>query len=56
MSSQLKGHECNVSDDVCEECCEHQFDMDEGYMCLECGAQGDIGALIDSLEYTFEER
>lgn len=31
----------------CEACCEHDFDVDEGYMCLNCGAQGDYGDLID---------
>jgi hypothetical protein len=27
--------------------CEHEFDWEEGYTCLNCGKQGDIGALID---------
>jgi hypothetical protein len=31
----------------CPDCCEHQFDWDEGYTCLNCGEQGDVGALID---------
>lgn len=26
--------------DVCEECCEHEYDSSEGYMCLNCGADG----------------
>jgi hypothetical protein len=28
--------------------CEHEFDWDEGYTCLNCGEQGDIGGLIDA--------
>lgn len=27
--------------------CDHEFDWDEGYTCLNCGEQGDVGALID---------
>lgn len=48
---------CDVCNDIekypaCPECCEHEFDWDEGYTCLNCGAQGDVGRLIDSWEYT----
>lgn len=25
----------------CQECCEHDFDPDEGYICLNCGLEGD---------------
>lgn len=25
---------------VCESCCDHEFDSSEGFMCLECGAEG----------------
>lgn len=32
---------------VCPECCEHEYDWDEGGMCLNCGDQGDFGAVID---------
>lgn len=39
----------------CQECCEHEFDWDEGYTCLNCGLQGDIGELIDALEYGYGE-
>ena len=35
---------------TCPKCCEHEFDWDEGYTCLDCGMQGDIGALIDAEE------
>lgn len=31
--------ECNDSGKPCAECCEHEFDMDEGGMCLNCGAE-----------------
>jgi len=24
----------------CQECCEHEFDPGEGYMCLNCGKEG----------------
>ena len=34
--------------------CEHDFDADEGYTCLNCGAQKDIGELIDEAEYDME--
>lgn len=26
--------------DNCESCCDHYFDADEGFMCLECGKDG----------------
>jgi hypothetical protein len=42
--------------DYCSDCCEHQFDWDEGYTCLNCGEQGDIGGFIDALEYFYEDR
>lgn len=42
----MREHEpCEKSD--CQECCEHEFDWDEGYMCLNCGKQGDVGEAID---------
>lgn len=28
------------SGDSCSECCEHEFDSSEGYMCLNCGKEG----------------
>lgn len=39
---------------ACTACCEHDFDMDEGYTCLNCGEQGDYGDLIDAAEYRFD--
>jgi hypothetical protein len=39
--------ECDGLDEQCQACCEHEYDVDEGYMCLNCGKQGDIGRLID---------
>lgn len=41
----------DCQDAECEVHCEHAFDVDEGYTCLNCGAQGDIGELIDAAEY-----
>ncbi len=41
--------------DICQDCCEHEFDWDEGYTCLNCGKQGDIGEAMDAAEYTMEE-
>jgi anaerobic ribonucleoside-triphosphate reductase len=38
----------------CEDCCEHNFDSSEGYTCINCGKQGDIGALIDAAEYDMD--
>lgn len=32
-------HVCG-DDDVCEECCDHDFDADEGNHCLSCGKDG----------------
>ena len=26
--------------ETCEECCDHEFDADEGYHCLNCGKDG----------------
>lgn len=26
--------------EVCEQCCEHDFDSSEGYHCLSCGKDG----------------
>ena len=30
-----------VGGDPCVECCEHEFDPDEGFTCLNCGKQGE---------------
>lgn len=40
----LKAHQdagCPDDGISCPECCEHEFDWDEGYTCLNCGEQGD---------------
>lgn len=42
--------------DICQSCCEHDFDIDEGYMCLHCGKQGDYGELIDAAQAAMEDR
>lgn len=32
---------CNdVEDARCQECCEHEFDPEEGFMCLMCDKEG----------------
>jgi hypothetical protein len=41
--------DCN--DAECEVHCEHDYDVDEGYTCLNCGKQGDLGELIDAAKY-----
>lgn len=38
---------------TCPECCEHEYDWDEGGMCLNCGDQGDFGAVIDFAMETY---
>lgn len=35
---------------VCKKCCEHEYDLDEGYMCLSCGDEG-IDGLADAAEW-----
>ena len=42
--------------ETCQDCCQHQFDADEGYICLGCGLQQDIGELIDAAEYSMGDR
>ena len=46
--------ELDESAEALEEACEHEFDINEGYTCLNCGEQGDIGALIDATEYLYD--
>lgn len=36
----------------CRECCQHEYDWDEGFMCLNCGEQGDVGEAIDLAQMT----
>lgn len=31
--------EISDNQQICQECCEHSPDPDEGYMCLECGKE-----------------
>lgn len=46
MSRTKKEHKCECGaeletyQDSCEECCEHAFDPDEGYHCLNCSKDG----------------
>lgn len=39
----------------CQTCCSHEFDPDEGYMCLNCGLQKDIGEMIDAAMDRYDE-
>jgi len=34
-------HHNGKDESVCQDCCEHEFDPDEGYMCLNCSEQSD---------------
>lgn len=51
---------CNTSDGgtnaSCPACCEHEYDWSEGYTCLNCGHEGDVGGYIDSIEHLFVDR
>jgi len=38
------------------DCCEHEYDWDEGYTCLNCGEQGDPGEAIDAVMDSMEDR
>lgn len=31
---------CARGFDVCEDCCDHEYDADEGFICLNCGREG----------------
>jgi len=53
---RMQAHICNVTEDSCTRCCEHEYDWDEGYTCLNCGNQGDIGAYAYYLKDTKEDR
>lgn len=39
-----------------KESCEHEFDWDEGYTCINCGEEGDVGEAIDNAEYSQGDR
>lgn len=45
---------CPCDKPECQECCEHDWDMDKN-MCLECGLLYDVGAAID-WQRTINER
>jgi hypothetical protein len=30
----------HLDGEVCEKCCEHEFDANEGYACIHCGMDG----------------
>lgn len=32
--------QCPDDGEVCNECCEHEYDASEGFMCLNCGNEG----------------
>ena len=46
---------CNSADGDtrCAACCEHEFDMSEGGMCLNCDAEADWGRMIDAAEIQY---
>jgi hypothetical protein len=31
---------CEGCEDTCEQCCDHEFDASEGFMCINCGKDG----------------
>lgn len=37
----------------CRDCCEHEFDPDEGYMCLHCGEAG-VERLADQADWLYD--
>ena len=32
---------------TCQDCCEHEFDPSEGFMCINCGLQGELSDVYD---------
>lgn len=49
---RMKNHlESNHEDgEVCEECCEHEFDPSEGFTCLNCGKDGAEDAMANAYD------
>ena len=47
---------CRDRGEGCPECCEHEYDWDEGGMCLNCGDQECFGAVIDRTMARMEDR
>lgn len=50
-AARIAAHVCDESDDVCEECCEHE-EHDHGY-CMDCGADR-MDALVGAAEDAWE--
>jgi hypothetical protein len=42
--------------DYCQECCEHEFDPDEGFMCLDCGKDGAEDVMSAAYDKAKDER
>lgn len=62
ISRELQAmHEDNIEhqpceDESCQECCEHEFDSEEGYMCLNCGKDGMESVMVAAHERCEGER
>ena len=39
-----------IGSEPCQECCDHDFDPDEGYMCLNCNAEGAADYFADAYD------
>jgi len=37
----------NKTGEVCQVCCEHEFDPDEGFICINCDLQGEPSDVYD---------
>lgn len=51
FEKKLETNECTNDqacvDSGCQECCEHEFDPDEGFTCINCGEQGEMSDVYD---------
>ncbi len=51
MTTSEKLAECNHADeDACQNCCDHDFDPDEGHTCLNCGKDGTEDVLSQAMD------
>lgn len=44
---QCENPDCD--EETCQSCCDHEYDPDEGYMCLNCGTDG--SEVVQSVAY-----